>query len=127
MAFLRKIKKLKVKLFHVKHLLRKEIKMTYSTSEGLFVILITIVGMGTLLALTRKTPWHKMDLFLLILTGIFYLLDTVWWWFNLHFYWSDIYFTFGKHREQLTIFFILAGISFGILMVLRLKRKTRQH
>ncbi|WP_249023885.1 hypothetical protein [Enterococcus dispar] len=111
----------------MKHLLRKEISMTYSITEGLFVILLTLSGMGVLLWLTRKYPWRKSDTFLLILTGIFYLLDTVWWWFNLHFCWSDVYFTFGKHREQLTIFFILAGISFGTLLFLRIKRKTRQH
>ncbi|MBO0448857.1 hypothetical protein JZO76_04835 [Enterococcus sp. MJM12] len=99
--------------------------MTYSVSEGLFVIFITLVGMGFLLGLTWKVPFQKIDYFLLAVTIICYVFDTIWWWFDLHFKWSDWYFTFHGHREQVTIFFIVAAISFCSLIVLRFKKMKK--
>ncbi|MHC5229178.1 hypothetical protein ACYSNW_12915 [Enterococcus sp. LJL99] len=96
--------------------------MSYHLSEGMLVIVITLVFIGLFLFLTRKAPWTFRDKLLLLMTVICYCLDTIWWLFNLHYSFTDIYFQFAGHTEQLTIFFICSFITFVSLIFGRYKR-----
>lgn len=101
--------------------------MNYHLGEGLLVITITLFFIGLFLFLTRKTPWTFKDKLLLTFTIICYCLDTLWWLFTIHYSFTDIYFTFAGHTEQLTIFFIFSFIAFVSLIVERYKRLKNGH
>ena len=101
--------------------------MNYHLEEGILVIVITLFFIVFFLFLTRKTVWSYRDKLLLLITVICYCLDTIWWLFNIHFSFTDIYFQFGTHTEQLTIFFIFSFIAFISLILGRYKRLKKAN
>lgn len=104
--------------------------MSYHLSEGILVIVITLLVIGLFLFLTRKALWTFKDKLLLLITVVCYCLDTIWWFFHLHYLFTDIYFQFADHTEQLTIFFVCSFIAFISLILSRykqLKNKKKFH
>lgn len=93
--------------------------MAYHLYEGLLVLLVTFLGMGIALFLTRKPPWTRIEKMLLAVTVICYLLDTIWWWRGLHYPWTDLLLQFKGHTLQITAFFVTALISFLVLIGMR--------
>lgn len=100
--------------------------MSYHLSQGLAVIAVTLFLMILFLYLTRRGKWMISDKILLFITIICYLLDTIWWLFYLDYPYTAVYFQYKGHTLQLTIFFVLALLSFTILIIkrfFRLKKK----
>ncbi|WP_159722640.1 hypothetical protein [Enterococcus sp. CSURQ0835] len=100
--------------------------MSYHLGEGLAVIFWTLLVSAIFLWLTRHVPWQKSELVLFVVASLNYLLDTIWWLFELHFTWSDLFFHYHGHPEQVTLFFILALVSFSWLVIKR-GRRAWQH
>lgn len=96
--------------------------MNYHLSEGMLVIGITLFFIVIFLFLTRDALWTRKDKVLLSITILCYCLDTIWWFFAIHYPFTDIYFQFHGHTEQLTIFFICSFIAFINLIFGRYKR-----
>lgn len=91
--------------------------------QGTFVIILTLIIMGTLLGFTHRPKWDLRETLLLLGSAINYILDTLWWWYDWHFAFTDHYFFFNGHRYQLTIFFILSGLLFFLLILKRWKKQ----
>ncbi|MGX6977875.1 hypothetical protein ACWN8V_01175 [Vagococcus elongatus] len=96
--------------------------MDYHMSEGLAVIAVTLVLIVLFLFLTRQAKWLLSDKILLLITGICYLLDTIWWLFYLDYPYTAIYFQYKNHTLQLTVFFVIALVSFVLLIINRCYR-----
>lgn len=104
---------------------RKSNIMNFFISEGLSVIVATLIIMGGLLVLTRQAKWFRSDIMLLGFCVLCYLLDTIWWWFEIRIPFTEISFCFHGKPYILTVFFAASAISFTVLIIRRWRRIKR--